>query len=173
MKFEDMIITYKVDNFAQHKKGIIESINSLDTFCMAVSKEDEMRITSTNYWTHASRQGEFVYDDNVRNVLQGFFDAVPGMCDFKDSWHQIYYKGDFHGWHTHPGVNMAGVMYVQTDGPSGTEFNTPDGIYRVPAEEGTIIGFPASFMHRSPPHEGDSPKIVISFNWNWGWKENL
>ena len=83
-------------------------------------------------------------------------------------WFQQYQKGGKHGWHVH-GDNYAGVYYLDLpqEVPK-TQLLLEDGRVITPeVEEGDILLFPSSLIHKAPENETDIQKTIISFNVNF------
>lgn len=85
--------------------------------------------------------------------------------EIQNIWFQEYdYQSSFE-WHNHPGADFASVFFLNfSKNNPGTEFMVNDKILRAEVEEGDIIIFPATIMHRSPPNLSDDKRIIIAFN---------
>ena len=84
-------------------------------------------------------------------------------------WFQQYLPDtNFHNWHTHTGCNMSGVYYLELKDNSGRpEFQNFDGsTFTLNVEEGDIIFFPSSVLHRSPKFCNSDRKTIIAFDCN-------
>jgi hypothetical protein len=82
-------------------------------------------------------------------------------------WYQQYSYGDVHNWHTHDG-NYTGTYYLEFDkNCSTTEFLYPNDLnksFTVEVEEGDILFFPCSLIHRSSVSRSKKTKSIISWN---------
>lgn len=166
LDFKDLFIEYQIPNYAFIKRNIMESI--ADNRGMKIRDKDGTRISDTNYFYF--NQG-FSYNEITLNAIHGFFDYIDSKHEFTFNWdgacwHQIYEKGDYHDWHTHPTKNMSAVFYVQCGSNQGTVFKIGNQEYRTPSSEGTIITFPSGLVHKTLPHDGEERRVIISFNWD-------
>ena len=82
-------------------------------------------------------------------------------------WFQQYHENGCHNWHFHD-TCWSNVYYLELpDDSPGTEFMVPcreRQTYFPPIKEGTLITFPSSILHRSPPNQSKKRKTIISFN---------
>lgn len=98
---------------------------------------------------------------------------IKNHMDFKDiylsnMWFQRYQKGDQHGWHIHAS-HYTGVYYLDFDKDSPkTEIVDPFSkrIKKIRANEGDIVIFPSTFLHRSPINKSNQAKTIISWNFD-------
>jgi hypothetical protein len=82
-------------------------------------------------------------------------------------WFQKYEKDGYHNWHIH-GYNYTGVYYLNLPkGSSDTKLLDCYDLKSVQssnAEEGDIIFFPSSVIHKGSKQIKDETKIIISWN---------
>lgn len=100
---------------------------------------------------------------------------------FTESWLNKTEKGQTHHRHWHPNSILSGVIYLETEGTSGsTRFITSqyDAIeydingsnlynsrsWSVEPEAGTMIVFPSNVEHLVEPYQGETPRISLAFN---------
>lgn len=162
----DLFIEYDIPNWEFRKPGILRTIEN-NTGMMVYDKSNGSKISDTNYFYHS----QFPYDESMESVIvdflnhwkdKGYIPQWHGQC-----WHQIYERGDFHGWHTHSGLNMSAVINIQCEEGQGTVFRIGEKEYQYPSREGTVVAFPGAFLHQTLPHESDEPRIIASFNWDF------
>lgn len=162
---EDLFIRYEIPNWVAIKKKVLEEIEEVGGF--GVKFKDGSAVSETNYF----HQEMFAYGNWTAGMIQKFLNHVHEkeniLSHFQGHvWHQIYEKGDYHGWHVHGGVNYSSVVYIQLpEGECGTVFRIGDTEYQAPAKEGEILAFPACIQHRTLPNESDTNRIIMSLNW--------
>jgi ectoine hydroxylase-related dioxygenase (phytanoyl-CoA dioxygenase family) len=98
------------------------------------------------------------YITNIAKELQCKKSTVSNL------WFQQYQKKDYHPWHNHAKSNYTGIYFVELPEKLGTEFLniTIDEL-----NEGDLLIFPSSIMHRSPVNTTDKRKTIISFNMDY------
>ena len=89
----------------------------------------------------------------------------------QNAWYQGYDKGGRHDWHTHPEANYTNVYYLSLPNKSFKtqlyDVVSESIVENIEVQEGQVLTFPASVIHRSPVNEMDDKKMVISFNSNF------
>jgi hypothetical protein len=172
MDITDIVSVYEIPEYQKVKQGIIDSLNEAGATRLRGGPEPFSDVYITNYFGWEN----WPYDDRVHNVIKAFLEdyAKDGWCSKFEGhmWHQVYEKGDYHGWHVHVGNNMAAVVNVQCEENQGTLFRIGEYVYQYPSVEGTIIYFPAGILHRTPIHESDTPRIIMSINWDNKWEDS-
>jgi hypothetical protein len=89
---------------------------------------------------------------------------IPFGLKISSYWFQQYIKNDYHDWHTHDCI-YANVYYLDLpDGASRTSFYFMGEEFEIDVEEGDILTFPGSVIHRSKPNQSENIKTVVSFN---------
>jgi hypothetical protein len=142
-------------------------------------ENNTQRISRTNYFQLFMMQNPGAPGEVESEILNNFAEDTNSYLreteekgeamrvNMAAPWFQVYEKGDFHGYHRHPGSNYSCVMYVSLPGSSGgTQFKISDKVYNPAVKEGQILMFPSSVRHRSPPWELDENKVIISWNIN-------
>lgn len=104
-----------------------------------------------------------------------------------DCWVNVMPRGTAHGLHVHPLSTISGTYYVRTPaGSPGLKFEdprlerfmaAPPRSTRAPPEErpwlvlparaGALILFESWLRHEVAPHTARTPRVSISFNYNW------
>ena len=175
---EDVFLRCEIPDWKTRKDKILEEIKTVGSiYGLRVTNDSHFRnnvtegISETSFYTMGQMDKPGGYGETVIRTIQNFFETMSNYgigADFNGNvWHQVYERGDMHGWHVHPGCNMSTVFYVKLpDENSGTEFSLMSGKHRPKVKEGEFLSFPATFVHRSPLHESDETKIIMSFNWN-------
>lgn len=169
MHIRDIFLEYTVPDFDKIKERILKEIK--DNRGQTIhTDEDGSKLSDTNYFI-AYEKRQFPYSRWMWNIFNDFFHQIgrdhgyavewKGQC-----WHQVYERGDTHGWHTHAYENMSSVFYIQCEENEGTVFKIGNHDYRYPPREGMILSFPSALLHRTLPHDSDRKRIIISINWN-------
>jgi uncharacterized protein (TIGR02466 family) len=115
------------------------------------------------------------------------FDLEGRELVMTDCWVNIMPPNVSHGLHLHPLSTISGTYYIQTPkGSPGLKLEDPrldrfmaspprngsraanGGSWIVlPAEAGKVLLFESWLRHEVPPNTAKSPRISISFNYNW------
>jgi len=161
------ITTFKVNNFINHKKILIDLIKKIPKTFIHSDRErishSDCELPNTMYREYKEYFLQNIFNDYCKNLCTVF--------NFKEInlgklWFQVYGLGDQHKNHTHGGAHFTNVFYInlpseelltQVTGPS-------DQKIILKAEEGDIVTFPAYYNHHSPKNTHDEEKIIISFN---------
>ncbi len=106
------------------------------------------------YWQYFA---EHCLDDFAADFLDQF---KADKLEIINYWFQMYKKGDYHNWHTHPMANFSHVLFLQANGTTEIQRSK----YKNQDPEGAILTFPAFLKHKSPPAKDE--KIVMAFNTN-------
>lgn len=119
------------------------------------------------------------------NSLQ--FDLEGRALQMTDCWVNIMSHQVVHSLHLHPLATISGAYYVRTPrGSPGLKLedprldrymaspplkSTPRADRRrwivLPAQAGTLVLFESWLRHEVPPNQSKSPRISVSFNYNW------
>ena len=173
MKFFDLKYFYIVTDIKEHKENKIKLIRSIDAMPQSyVSTAEEKLKTDWN-----------ISADHRREYLEIFYGMIkPYMgemakklkCphwEIHNTWYQVYEKGDRHDWHTHGMANYTNVYYLSLPNKSIKtqlyDVVSESIIENIEVQEGQVLTFPASVIHRSPVNETDGKKMIISFNSNF------
>jgi len=157
---------YKVQDFEKHKKKLIDLIHKIQP-CSIHSCDEKI---SRSDWRMKIDRREYV-DYFLNNISQDFFKNLLKKMNTKkvriqNMWYQIYKKGDFHTWHTHPQTHFTNVFFINLPSEKNkTKIKKLDNSdFNFQVKEGDIITFPGYLKHCSPINETNIDKIVISFN---------
>lgn len=111
--------------------------------------------------------------EEARNKL-----SMKKSCEIYDSWFHVAKKGGYHNIHSHPGVPIAGIFYLNDGGSDiGNSFVNPipgyidhksspwcKQTFVSKATKGRLVLFPGWILHSAMPHQGDKLRIVFAFN---------
>ena len=172
---EELFIRCEIPDWESRKANILEEIKFVGNM-IGIRVDDNShfsgntavsKISETTFFTIR----EFGYGENINRTVEDFFLTMRKngiVSNFPGGmWHQVYERGDTHDWHVHPMCNMSTVFYVNLpDENSSTEFSFGSETYKPTVKEGEFLSFPASLAHRSPIHDNDEAKIIMSFNWD-------
>ena len=115
----------------------------------------------------------------LRLVTDRVMDCLLDFKDISDFYKQIhirclfyqqYMKEQHHGWHVHADCQYSGVYYLDIpEGSPKTEYRDPftNNICQLDIKEGDVVAFPSFLVHRAPSNPVNSPKTIISFNFNF------
>ena len=112
-----------------------------------------------------------LYYEHIHEALnKGIYENAGVYVDLDNIWYQVYKANsrDTHDFHIHEDVDFSHIYYVQLkDVNISTQFienNVIVGCSDI--EEGDVVTFHPSIIHRSPPNTTKFDKIVIAFNTN-------
>ena len=170
MKFYDLNYFYIITKVKEHKE-IKQNLLKLIEDMPSNKFED---ISKTDW--HLSKETPRKYLDTFYDIVNPYMFEMTKKMKSKDwvidnGWFQQYNHNDKHDWHCHTHSNFSNVYYLELPGKKiKTEFfdilknKTIDS---KSVEEGDIITFPASLLHRSPKNTTMKRKTIISFNSNF------
>lgn len=136
--------------------------------------------------TFAQLQREI--DRHVKSYARSLeYDLTGRELTMTDCWVNIMPRQVVHSLHLHPLATISGTYYVQTPrGCPGLKFEDPrldrymaapplkadSSVDRrpwiiMPAAAGTILLFESWLRHEVAPNQATTPRISISFNYNW------
>jgi uncharacterized protein (TIGR02466 family) len=125
---------------------------------------------------------------HVRSFARSLdFDLDGRELSMTDCWVNIMPRQVVHSLHLHPLSTISGTYYVQTPrGSPGLKFEDPrldrfmaapprraDARAQmrpwvtVPAVAGRVVLFESWLRHEVPPNQASTPRVSISFNYNW------
>jgi len=88
----------------------------------------------------------------------------PSFLEIDKIWYQQYHENSYHDWHVHS-HHYTGVFYLEfPKGSPKTELFIDNKIISVEAEEGDLIIFPSSVIHRAAKNTTPQRKTIISYN---------
>lgn len=115
------------------------------------------------------------------------FDLGGSKLRMTTCWVNVMYENTHHGLHLHPLSVISGTYYVSVPpGSAAIKFEDPrlqnfmhspprkpghKALNRthveVPAKPGTLVLFESWLRHEVPIHAGRSPRVSVSFNYEW------
>ena len=171
--------------------GFDEIQNQLIDYAYNLREEDE-GVCISNY---GGWQSTGFYVENEDDLLHHFiinclagFPVIDESFNIKiDAWININKPGDYNIKHNHPGVDLAGVLWVKCpkdcgeimfDPPTGfqsyneinsyiEDFKNQNNLYHsyyFNPTEGRILVFPAHLNHRVQENKSNEDRISVSFN---------
>ena len=105
---------------------------------------------------------EYITEIAVQEI--GFSEIFP----IETIWFQQYYKSNTHGWHIH-GNNFSAVYYLELPQSAPvTELldMKQNRIFTPDIQEGDILIFPSTTIHRAPILDNNCRKTIISYNFD-------
>lgn len=156
----------RVQNWAEKKQRLREMNEKV--------KMEHRDTVWTNYYDDKLLLNQEVVDVLTDEILK--FHAFFGFTETQvvSSWFEKAEKNSSHCPHTHGSTGYSSVCYVEYDKQyhTPTEFTCPflnflDGnvlSYTPTVDEGSIIFFPSSVIHRTIPNTSDKERLVLSFN---------
>ena len=169
--YPNLILKVKFENHKKYKKELLKLINKTDDEDWKNRTElynDKLKKTDWPKADDWSRPWIKLIADPLYLKLQECAQKL-GYKNIKlhKMWYQQYSKGDLHNWHIHDG-SYTGTYYLEFDkkAPS-TQFLFPSNLnkgFTIDVEEGDILFFPCSLIHRSPTSKSNKIKSIISWN---------
>jgi len=155
----NLIYKTKVETHSKIKDSILNDINSYKKNSFI----DDLQNISHCDW-NLGKELPRNYFSIFLNAIQPYLANMTTnlQCDdykISNFWFQQYEKGDFHGWHTHPGKHFANVYFLESTKNQTTKFKH----FSIECEEGDLISFPAFLPHCSDKIL-EGRKTIISFN---------
>jgi uncharacterized protein (TIGR02466 family) len=115
------------------------------------------------------------------------FDLEGRELQMTDCWVNIMPRQVVHSLHLHPLATISGTYYVHTPrGSAGLKLEDPrldrymaapplkvnarvdrQRWVVTPAQAGTLVLFESWLRHEVPPNPASSPRVSVSFNYNW------
>tara|TARA_B100001250_G_scaffold298138_1_gene259632 strand:- start:290 stop:808 length:519 start_codon:yes stop_codon:yes gene_type:complete len=159
---------FKVKNHLKNKERILMRMSTTGhplniNGCQARISKTDWGNTTTEWYSFALSQGDReLYEKLISKKYKCNIAVV-------NSWFNQYdpYSASSHPWHDHPHSELTNVYFVELEDKSlGTVLKNPKTgkDINVRVEEGQILTFHASIMHKSPKNLTNSRKTVISFN---------
>ena len=174
MKFFELKSFYIITDIKEHQENKIKLLRSIDAMPQA-SINDGVELTSKTDWNipqNYQREYLDIFYDMIRPYMQEMVERLK--CErwsIQNAWYQGYDKGGRHDWHTHPEANYTNVYYLSLPNKSFKtqlyDVVSESIVENIEVQEGQVLTFPASVIHRSPVNEMDDKKMVISFNSNF------
>lgn len=126
--------------------------------------------------------------NHVRKFVANLaFDMRGRTLAMTDCWVNIMPQGVVHSLHLHPLSTLSGTYYLRTPaGSSGLKFEDPrldrymaapprrtdappelQPWHTVAAKTGQVVLFESWLRHEVPPNPSATPRVSVSFNFNW------
>ena len=183
--FPNLIHCIEVDNFKKVQNKLID-------YAYDLKKIEPEGVSISNYGGWQSPDFSVNNEDDVLhnfiiNCLAGF-PVIDESYNIKvDAWVNINKPGDYNTKHNHPGVDLAGVLWIKCPEDCGvivfdppTAFQSHNEInsytddfknqnklyhsYFFNPTEGRILVFPAHLNHQVKQNNSNEDRISVSFN---------
>lgn len=158
-----------IDKFSQHSLYKTSLMSYFDKEELMKENFDKDNITKVDFNRAQDFQRPWVkliLEDLHKHFLKFAKQMGFEKCIINDLWFQQYDNQGTHGWHVH-GHNYTGVYYVNFNNDCAkTRIIDPvtQQVRDIDAEEGDVVIFPSTVVHRALKQEIDFSKIIISFN---------
>ena len=187
--FPRVLGTFYNENDEEAKKELIDCCYNIKK--VTKSGGDDW-ISNSTYNTVGTRN---LYDEpTFKNLLIQIDNSIIEYCNslnfvsniiHKDSWFNIYEKGDYQEYHNHIESDVSCIYYLKGDeGSANTIFadfeyskhqvdvtkRTLDnsGVFKTDFKEGVLVVFKSDMLHCVTKHELMSDRITIANNYKLG-----
>ena len=173
MKFFELKYFYIVGDIKEHKENKIKLIRCIDAMPQSyVTNTKEKIKTDWNIPKEYQRDYLGIFHAMIKPYVEEMAEKLKcPHWEVSNCWYQVYDKGGKHDWHTHPHANYTNVYYLSLPNKSIKtqlyDVVSESIVENIEVEEGQVLTFPASVIHRSPVNETDGKKMIISFNTNF------
>lgn len=163
---DHFVSKYKVENFVQIKKILMEKINLIPTNPLNQLGQ-KISHTDWNLPTDFRREYLNIFQDKVLSKFietqNKFWNAQLIIANI---WFQVYRKGDYFKAHTHPHGNFTNVFFLHLPNKNlSTKLKAQGDVeINIDLDEGDILTIPAYLKHESPLISQDNEKYILSFN---------
>jgi uncharacterized protein (TIGR02466 family) len=127
-------------------------------------------------------------DSRVAAYARGLeLDLAGGRLRMTTCWANVMHENTHHSGHIHPLAALSGTYYVSVPpGSPAVKFEDPRlpsfmhapprkakcrvenrAFVEIPARAGTLVLFESWLRHEVPMHHGRSPRVSVSFNYDW------
>ena len=169
-KLSSFYIVTKIKEHKKIKKKLLSLIKNIKKTKLVENKIVKVSHSDWRLPRNLNRE----YLTFFYNIVTPYMGNMAKLLNCKtwnitNGWFQDYQKNDFHGWHVHRDCNYTNVYYLNlTNKKDKTQiYNIVDKkIIDIDIEEGDLITFPASLIHRSDKLCAKN-KTIISFNSNF------
>ena len=159
------------------KEKMLSEIESydIDSTFQCDMEDNIQTINKTDWKMYLEEKPELpyiqIFIDHITDDLKKFKKFLHcKTINIQNVWFQQYIFGDKHDWHNHDGADLSFVYYAELpDQKYTTEFYdiNKKEIYKPKGvTEGSMLVFPGSVIHRSPPIVSNQRKTIIAFNAN-------
>ena len=148
------------------------SVNNkiVNKFLRVIESDEEGKesgpISKTSWNTGGKIRGDLnkLFEEYLRKKIERRLGKVKVL----DLWYQTYRSnsGSFHDWHIHPDSDYSITFFIKMkkDKSLLTEFNINGKIKKPWFGVGDCVIFDSRIVHRGPPNNTDSDKIIVSSN---------
>jgi len=158
---------YLITKIKEHKEIKKELLSLIDK--MPPSAYENISKTDWNIPSDYKRE----YLDLFYKIITPYMREIQELLkekswEIKNTWFQQYYENDCHEWHRHAKTNFGNTFYLELPDNSMTTTIRPllnsKQTYKIKAEEGDLLTFPAFMSHTSEKIKSNSRKTIIAFN---------
>lgn len=144
-------------------------LNAIDSMGRCSIEDCRQKISNTDWLLPSNRLRAYIsiakpmFDEHFQALIAREYSIVPDtVVTQAQYWFQQYGVGDYHGWHHHGNAMFSNVYYLELpDGSAATSFFTDGKEVSIPVEEGCILSFPTSLLHRSKPNESKRKSVIV------------
>ena len=163
-KIESFYLVTKIKEHKKIKNKLLSLIDKIPT-------NSYENISNTDWKLPKDYKREYL--DLFYKIISPYMNKMQDLLqekswEIQNGWFQQYYKNDFHQWHRHARANFSNVFYLELPHKSMTTSIRPvlnsKKTYKIRAQEGDLITFPASMAHTSEKTNSKLRKTVIAFN---------
>tara|TARA_B100000989_G_scaffold127334_1_gene94527 strand:+ start:1327 stop:1929 length:603 start_codon:yes stop_codon:yes gene_type:complete len=187
--FPHPVFKYKVDNYSNHNKTLMNYIHHLKKEDPIGQKRSNVGGWHSPFFDLKNTKSEgYKFLEIIQPYIFDVFKSYgwkyePKKIFYSGMWAIINKKENSNNEHIHPNSNLSAAYYVKAPENCGefavsnphaisrniyperenpTEFNRIIAKHKV--EEGDLLIFPAYLPHQVLPNKSDEDRIVISFN---------
>jgi hypothetical protein len=160
---------YEKIHIENNKSFKDELINSIENSYHKCIKNDYELISKTDWGVHDKvweKEWSQIFFHYAYPSIENFYMELGYRSFSVDSiWFQEYETGSSHSWHTHPSATFSNIYYLNypQDSPP-TQFLVKGKKIDAEVQEGDLILFPGSVIHRSPENTSSQKRLVVVFN---------
>lgn len=146
-----------------------ELINSIENSYHTSIKTDYESISKTDWGTQDQvwdKEWSQIFFHHTYPSIEKFYKELGYKSFIIDSvWFQEYDTGSLHSWHTHPSATFSNIYYLNyPEGSTPTQFLVKGETIDAEVQEGDLILFPGSAIHRVPENTSGKKRLVVVFN---------
>jgi len=167
---------YFINKIKEHNSIKEQILNSLKSSGDKINNLDHEQISKGDFFSNFDNQNSDTYFKFVFFNLKKYIEKISkklklSQWEIGRFWFQQYYKNDFHNWHIHPHCCYSNVYFVELPTKNmATQFYDPISkkiIKTLEVNEGDLLTFPSTIIHRSDKIKVNKRKTIISFNINY------
>lgn len=172
MRKGNVSLPYVIGKFKDHLQVKNVLLNHFTDIDLSVEIPEQKVMISNTDWYQDRWNKEKEWYQYFKPFLFNYLDSLITELRYdrytlKEIWFQQYLYNSEHNWHVHDGCNFANVYYLEFSPNSPpTEFKDPitGKEFSIDVQEGDILTFPSSLIHRSPKNSIQDRKTIISWN---------